>query len=68
MLGAPYAAALQAGFPEVEQVSRLLWAAMSDDKVLLRAQQRLERRADRDYWIKAEEAKEYGFIDEVLMR
>lgn len=40
MLAAPYAAALQAEFPEVEQVTRLLWASMSDDKVMLRAQQR----------------------------
>lgn len=28
----------------------------------------LERRADRDYWMKAEEAKAYGFVDEVLVR
>lgn len=40
MLAAPYAAALQAEFPEVEQVTRLLWASISDDKVMLRAQQR----------------------------
>ncbi|RYF68451.1 MAG: ABC transporter permease, partial [Cytophagaceae bacterium] len=40
MLGAPYAAALKTEFPEVEHVTRLLWASMSEDKVLLQAQQR----------------------------
>ena len=40
MLSAPYAGALQAEFPEVEQVTRLLWADASDDKVLLQVQQR----------------------------
>ncbi|RRB07294.1 ClpP family protease [Larkinella rosea] len=33
-----------------------------------RTVEELERNADRDYWMKAEEAKEYGFIDEVLVR
>jgi ATP-dependent Clp protease protease subunit len=28
----------------------------------------IEKDADRDYWMKAEEAKVYGMIDEVLMR
>jgi ATP-dependent Clp protease protease subunit len=28
----------------------------------------IEKNADRDYWLKAEEAKAYGLIDEVLMR
>ncbi len=28
----------------------------------------IEKDADRDYWMKAEEAKAYGMIDEVLMR
>lgn len=28
----------------------------------------IERHADRDYWLKASEAKEYGIIDEVLVR
>jgi ATP-dependent Clp protease protease subunit len=28
----------------------------------------IERNADRDYWMKAAEAKEFGFIDEVLQR
>ena len=27
---------------------------------------RVERDSDRDYWMKADEAKEYGMIDEVL--
>ena len=40
MLSAPYAAALQAEFPEVELVTRLLWANASDDKALLQVQQR----------------------------
>lgn len=40
MLSAPYAAALQAEFPEIEQVTRLLWANASDDNVLLQVQQR----------------------------
>jgi ATP-dependent Clp protease protease subunit len=28
----------------------------------------IERNADRDYWLKAAEAREYGLIDEVLLR
>jgi ATP-dependent Clp protease protease subunit len=28
----------------------------------------IERDSDRDYWMKAPEAKEYGLIDEVLVR
>ncbi len=28
----------------------------------------IEKHSDRDYWLKAEEAKEYGLIDEVLVR
>ncbi|MCY7359232.1 MAG: ABC transporter permease [Rudanella sp.] len=38
MLAAPYAAALQAEFPEIEQVTRLLWADASDSEVLLQVQ------------------------------
>lgn len=30
--------------------------------------EQIERDSDRDYWMKAEEAKEYGLIDEVLVR
>jgi ATP-dependent Clp protease protease subunit len=30
--------------------------------------ERVEKDSDRDYWMKAEEAKEYGLIDEVLTR
>ena len=33
-----------------------------------RTEEEIERNADRDYWMKAEEAKEYGFVDEVLVR
>ncbi|MGA0556765.1 ClpP family protease [Larkinella sp. VNQ87] len=33
-----------------------------------RAVEEIERNADRDYWMKAEEAKAQGFIDEVLQR
>ena len=29
---------------------------------------RIEKDSDRDYWMIAEEAKEYGMIDEVLIR
>ena len=29
---------------------------------------KVEKDSDRDYWMKAEEAKEYGMIDEVLVR
>ena len=28
----------------------------------------IEKDADRDYWMKADAAKEYGLIDEVLRR
>jgi ATP-dependent Clp protease protease subunit len=30
--------------------------------------EKIEKDSDRDYWMKAEEAKEYGLIDEVLVR
>lgn len=30
--------------------------------------EKVEKDSDRDYWMKAEEAKEYGMIDEVLVR
>lgn len=30
--------------------------------------ERVQKDSDRDYWMKAEEAKEYGMIDEVLIR
>jgi ATP-dependent Clp protease protease subunit len=30
--------------------------------------EQVQANADRDYWMKAEEAKEYGLIDEVLQR
>lgn len=33
-----------------------------------RTEEEIERNADRDYWMKADEAKAYGFIDEVLQR
>jgi ATP-dependent Clp protease protease subunit len=29
---------------------------------------KVEKDSDRDYWMRAEEAKEYGLIDEVLTR
>ena len=28
----------------------------------------IERDSDRDYWLKAQEAKDYGLIDEVLVK
>ena len=30
--------------------------------------EKVERDSDRDYWMTAEEAKEYGMIDEILIR
>jgi ATP-dependent Clp protease protease subunit len=30
--------------------------------------EQIEQDSDRDYWMKAEEAKTYGLIDEVLYR
>ncbi len=30
--------------------------------------EKVEKDSDRDYWMKAEEAKDYGMIDEVLLR
>jgi ATP-dependent Clp protease protease subunit len=32
------------------------------------SKEKIEADADRDYWMKAEEAKAYGLIDEVLNR
>jgi ATP-dependent Clp protease protease subunit len=28
----------------------------------------IEKDSDRDYWLRAEEAKEYGLIDEILVK
>ncbi len=33
-----------------------------------RTEEEIERNADRDYWMRADEAKTYGFIDEILQR
>jgi ATP-dependent Clp protease protease subunit len=33
-----------------------------------KSQEQVERDSDRDYWMRADEAKEYGMIDEVLSR
>jgi len=30
--------------------------------------EKVEKDSDRDYWMTAEEAKEYGMIDEILIR
>jgi ATP-dependent Clp protease protease subunit len=30
--------------------------------------EKIEKDSDRDYWLTAEEAKEYGMIDEILIR
>jgi ATP-dependent Clp protease protease subunit len=30
--------------------------------------EKIEKDSDRDYWMRAAEAKEYGLIDEVLVR
>ena len=30
--------------------------------------ERIEKDSDRDYWMTAEEAKEYGMIDELLLK
>nr|MBP9924783.1 ATP-dependent Clp protease proteolytic subunit [Cyclobacteriaceae bacterium] len=30
--------------------------------------ERIDKDSDRDYWMRAKEAKEYGLIDEVLER
>ena len=30
--------------------------------------EKVEQDSDRDYWMRAEEAKEYGMVDEVLQR
>jgi ATP-dependent Clp protease protease subunit len=32
------------------------------------AYDKVEKDSDRDYWMTAEEAKEYGMIDEILVR
>jgi ATP-dependent Clp protease protease subunit len=33
-----------------------------------KSMEQIEKNSDRDYWMKAEEALEYGLIDEVLVR
>ena len=46
---------------EVEEMTK---AALAEGKTY----QEVHDNSDRDYWMRADEAKEYGLIDEVLVR
>ncbi len=51
---------------EIQKLKKELYTIIADHSG--NAYERIEKDSDRDYWMTAEEAKEYGMIDEVLTR
>jgi ATP-dependent Clp protease protease subunit len=51
---------------EIQKLKKELYTIIADHSH--NTYERIERDADRDYWMTAEEAKAYGMIDEVLVR
>lgn len=51
---------------EIRKIKKELYDILSQHSG--QAYEKVEADADRDYWMRAEEAKEYGLIDEVLVR
>ena len=51
---------------EIARTKRELYEILSEHSGV--AMKKIERDADRDYWLTAAEAKEYGLIDEVLTK
>lgn len=51
---------------EIEKLKKELYDILSDASG--QPYDKIEADSDRDYWMRAEEAKEYGLIDEVLIR
>lgn len=51
---------------EIQKLKRELYTIISDHSGV--AFEKVEKDSDRDYWMTAAEAKEYGMIDDVLIR
>ncbi|MDO5571578.1 MAG: ATP-dependent Clp endopeptidase proteolytic subunit ClpP [Bacteroidales bacterium] len=51
---------------EIQKLKKELYTIIADHSH--NTYERIEKDADRDYWMTAQEAKEYGMIDEVLVR
>lgn len=51
---------------EIQKLKKELYTIISDHSG--QPFEKIEEDSDRDYWMRAEEAKEYGMIDEVLIR
>ncbi|MDR1644816.1 MAG: ATP-dependent Clp endopeptidase proteolytic subunit ClpP [Tannerellaceae bacterium] len=51
---------------EILKVKKELYTIISDHSG--QSYEKVEKDGDRDFWMTAEEAKEYGMIDEILMR
>ena len=51
---------------EIQQLKKELYTIIADHSG--RPYEQIEKDSDRDYWMTAAEAKEYGMIDEVLVR
>ena len=50
----------------IQKLKKELYTIISDHSGV--AFEKIEKDSDRDYWMIAEEAKEYGMIDEVLIK
>ncbi len=51
---------------EIKKLKQELYTIISDHSGM--PFEKVERDSDRDYWMTAEEAKEYGMIDQVLVK
>ena len=51
---------------EIKKLKQELYTIISDHSG--QPFEKVERDSDRDYWMTAEEAKEYGMIDQVLVK
>jgi len=51
---------------EIQKLKKELYTIIADHSGM--AYEKVERDSDRDYWMTAEEAKEYGMIDNVLVK
>ena len=51
---------------EIQKLKKELYTSIADHSG--NTYERVEKDSDRDYWMTAAEAKEYGMIDEVLVK
>jgi ATP-dependent Clp protease protease subunit len=51
---------------EIQKLKKELYTIISDHSG--KPFEQIEKDSDRDYWMTAQEAKEYGMIDEILFR